>query len=279
MKNKAKLFLGGLAAIAMIAVGLVAWPQTASAQGGPGGNNPPGQAQQNAPRPGIDKEQLLADALGITVEELQAAHQQAFEAAVDQAVADGLITETQAQLIKEHPAIARRGLGFLKPLQRYANVDIDMDALLADALGITVDELNAARDTAFEAGLAQAVADGRITQEQADQMKAQHDLQQYLQDKGLADQVRSLYEQAIQQAVEDGVLTQEQADAILNNPGFGVRFMMPDGFGGRGHGGRHGMAPGFGGQGFDGPRGMAPGFGGQVPSSNTGQAAPTGFNL
>ena len=46
----------------------------------------------------------------------------------------------------------------------------DMQALLAEALGISVEELEAAQQAAFEAAIAAAVDEGRITQEQADQM-------------------------------------------------------------------------------------------------------------
>ncbi|NOZ48770.1 MAG: hypothetical protein GXP37_01825 [Chloroflexi bacterium] len=270
-----KWLIGSVAAVAVVAMAITAWPQTASAQGGPntGGGARPHTFRQ-AQRPGIDRQQLLADALGITTEELQAAHEQAFDAALDQAVAEGLITQTQADFMKEHSGVARRGLGMLAPLQRFAKVDIDMEALLADALGISVDDLNAAKDAAFVAGLEQAVADGRLTQEQADQTKAQHDLKQYLQEQGLPEQLRSVYEQAVQQAVTDGIITQEQADQILSRPGigFGGQHMQPQkgfrGHGGRGHNGRG--APG--GMGFD--------FGGRAPSTNTGSnPAPTSFSL
>ncbi|GIV78434.1 MAG: hypothetical protein KatS3mg050_2828 [Litorilinea sp.] len=46
-----------------------------------------------------DYAQALADALGVTLEELQAAVTQAQEAAVQQAVDDGLITQAQADRI------------------------------------------------------------------------------------------------------------------------------------------------------------------------------------
>ena len=46
----------------------------------------------------------------------------------------------------------------------------DMQALLAEALGISVEELEAAQQTAFEAYIAAAFDEGRITQEQADQI-------------------------------------------------------------------------------------------------------------
>ena len=127
--------------------------------------------------------ELLADALGITVEELQAAL-----------------------------AEARDGLaGQPRPAE-----------LLADALGITVDELKAACEAAWEARLAQAVADGRITQEQADMILARRALADYLDRDAIREAIRAIYEDAVQQAVTDGVITQEQADAILSGGGLGM---------------------------------------------------------
>jgi hypothetical protein len=46
----------------------------------------------------------------------------------------------------------------------------DMQALLAEELGISVEELEAAQQAAFEAAVAIAVDEGKITQEQADQI-------------------------------------------------------------------------------------------------------------
>ncbi len=46
----------------------------------------------------------------------------------------------------------------------------DMQALLAEELGISVEELEAAQQVAFEAAVAVAVDEGKITQEQADQI-------------------------------------------------------------------------------------------------------------
>ena len=157
----------------------------------------------------IDYDALLAEALGISVEELQAAQQQAYSAALDQMVANGDLTSEEADQIQAQQALK----GYIDP-----------EALQAKALGMTVEELQAAR----EAG------------------KSMADI---LEEKGLtAAEVRTAqqaaYEEAIQQAVSDGVITQEQADLILSN-GSGMRglpglepFGKDGGRGGRGgHGG------------------------------------------
>jgi len=156
----------------------------------------------------IDREALLADALGITVEELQAAQEQADLAAVQQAVDEGLIDQDQADLMVA---------GY--KLRNY----VDREALMAKALGISVEELQAARDE----GKPMAV----IIYEQG------------LDPVTLRTNMQTAFEETIQQAVDDGVVTQEQVDQITSGPrgSFG-----PGGFPGRGGG-------------FDGPRG---GFGG-----------------
>jgi hypothetical protein len=245
MKNTWKtLAIGGVAAAAIVAGSLwvadnvsastttttpLQWVQDlATERGGRGGG------LRGMGGPGEDGA-LLAEALGITEEELQAAHEEAMTAAIDQAVEQGLLTQEQADAIKERSdgrLPGMRGFG------RFGN-EIDYNALLADALGITVEELDAARETAMNNRLEQAVADGDITQEQADLMKAQFALREYM-----ADRMQAAYDEALEQAVEDGVITQEQADLLESQQGgFGRGFGRPGDFGGRGghHGGRGGM--------------------------------------
>jgi hypothetical protein len=182
--------------------------------------------------------QDLADALGIDLATLQAAQQTAAQEALKQAVEQGLITQAQADQMQANGLGGHRmgGLG------RFNTGTIDMHALLADALGISVDELTAAHQQAFETGLTEAVASGKITQEQADLMLARKAV--FGSEKFQAS-MQSAYQSAVQQAVTDGVITQAQADQILaenNGRGFG--------FGG----GMNGMK-GMGGHGRGGPRG------------------------
>jgi membrane peptidoglycan carboxypeptidase len=142
-----------------------------------------------------------------------------------------LITQAQADALKA------RDRSFGRGFHRFFGMDdatIDMNALLADALDISTDELAAARVEAQDLALAAAVEDGRITQEQANQIKARQAFQTYLDEQGFQDQVRSLYETLVQQAVQDGVITQEQADAILSNSARFGGMRGFDGFHGRG---------------------------------------------
>lgn len=157
------------------------------------------------------RDENLAEALGITVEELQAARDQVFAASIAEAVADGLITQEQADEILA--------------LHRLRST-IDKQALLAEALGLTVEELEA------------ALADG---QSLSDLIAAQG-----LTTDTLQANLQAAYEAAVARAVADGVITQAQADEILSaEVGFGLfgGHGGPGGHGGRGHHGRGGFGP------------------------------------
>jgi hypothetical protein len=278
-KKRTGIFVGGgliiTVALALVAFGFFsqAYAQENTAQfsniRGPGfGLGPRGE-------PGGDQ-QALADALGITSEQLQNAEQKASEAAIQQALDAGLITQDQAD------AMILQGRGFAfrfggdRPGNPRADNSIDYDALLAKELGISTDQLQSARQTAQDDMLTQAVANGDITQEQADLIKARQALNSYIdpnalfaealgittdqlqsyRDQGLTisqilqkagktaidvrDAQQAAYQAAIQKAVTDGVITQAQADQFLNGD-----FRGPGGFGGKGGGGFHGDFGGF----------------------------------
>ena len=173
----------------------------------------------------------LAEALGITEEELQTAKDAAAEAAVDKALELGLITETQAETLRERgQALPNFGRMF-----GMKSDEIDSEALLAEALGISVDELDAARETAVEARIAAAVEAGDLTQEEADLILARRALGDFL-----APRLESAYEEGIAAAVTEGIITQEQADAVQED-GFGLRGLrLMDHMGGFGIRGGHG---------------------------------------
>ncbi|MBX7254369.1 MAG: hypothetical protein K1X50_20485 [Candidatus Promineofilum sp.] len=153
-------------------------------------------------------DEYLAEALGITVEELQAARETAYAAYLADAVAAGEITQAQADELLAQ--------------QRLSSY-IDHEALVAEALGLSVDELEA------------ALAGG---QSLSDLMTAQG-----LTAETLQTALQTAYEAAIARAVADGVITQAQADAYLSaSPNFGL-FGGHHGFGG-GRGG-HGHGGGF----------------------------------
>ncbi len=244
--------LSGLAIAGIVAATALAFPQSTNAQtdtpaavtatATPSTAAPSGRGERNgATDSRIGGDTYLAEALGITQAELQTAQTAARTAAIKQAVTDGLITQAQADAWLNGTGGQRGSRLDLR------GVNLDTDKYLADALGITVDELNTAQEKAQAAELAQAVTDGRMTQEQADLVTAKRALQQYVQDQGL-------WEQAVASAVKDGVITQAQADAILADAKPGAFD-----FGGMGRGGKGGMhGMGRGGHGGAAPNSTAP---------------------
>lgn len=101
----------------------------------------------------------LAAQLGITVEELQAAG----EAAHEQVVAElGELTRPEERPTTDEEREALRA----QMEERRAA----FEAALAGQLGISVEELDAAQLRVVEARLAEAVANGRLTQERADEI-------------------------------------------------------------------------------------------------------------
>lgn len=167
-----------------------------------------------------DRQAELADALGITVEELEAAQQKVFAENLAQAVEDGILTQDQANTMLAMHA-----------LKSY----IDREAIMAEALGLTVDELAA------------TIEDGTL-----------HDLLANITPADLQAKMQAAMETAVAQAVADNVITQDQADLVLTQLANGPGMM----------GGRHGFGGGHGG--FHG-RGLAP----QLDSTET-TVAPFG---
>lgn len=216
---KRKVLVGGLllGALAVMLVMGVTTFQTIQAAAATGTETETDDTTQAAPigkdgrgeRLGGVTDEYLAEALGITTDELSAARQSAWEAGLAQAVEQGLITQAQADEFLSSgktPSINGHSRGWL------AESGIDFEALLADELGISVDELESAYATARNASIDQAVADGSLTEEQASLIKSRYAL---LADQKFQDSMQSAYEAAVQQAVEDSVITQEQADLIL----------------------------------------------------------------
>jgi hypothetical protein len=209
-------FVLAVAVLALAATIVALVPVAASAQGR-GWFGGFGKAE-------TDRDQLLADALGITVDQLQAARQKAAETGIQKQLDDGWIGQKQADVM-----LART------KLQPY----LDQDKLMAAALGITVAELQKARDTG---------------QTVNDLMKAKG-----LDAATMQSNLQTAREKAVEQAVKDGVITSDQATLLKDQVG------GPGGC--SGHRGGRGMMGGFGdsgGRGMmddDGPGGRLGGWG------------------
>lgn len=169
--------------------------------GGFGGMHGPGRMGRFGMGNSFDYDAFMADALGVTVDEFQAAHLAARDAALDQAVEEGVITADQADLMKARQALSQY---------------IDHQAILSEALGLEEAELEAA----LQEGKSIPYLMGELGLEPADVQAA----------------MQNAYQDAVQQAVDDGVITDSQAEQ-LQDSGFGSRGLGMRGFGSHGRGG------------------------------------------
>ena len=205
------------ALVLAVAVGMVAFSSSRAANASPavlfqedgqaeplpmmhgfGGKRDGGHGGRFGYRTDFDYDAYLAEELGVTVEDLQNARQAAHEAALEQAVAKGVISEEQADLILAG-----------KVLRQY----IDPQEILSEALGIDVADIEAAR----EAG------------------EPLRDLFGEMEPAEIKEALQSAYEDAVQQAIDDGVITESQAEQ-LQEKGFAGRLL------GKRGGGFHGRS-------------------------------------
>lgn len=216
MKNKrTKTLLISVLAVMVMAIGAVGvFAQTDGAapadEGAPAIPSFPGRGHGWGGSPhgaGGERQADLAEALGITVGELEAAQQEAHAARIEQLVEDGTLTRDEANLMLAMSALKQ---------------SIDPGALMAAAVGLTPDEFAAARE------------DGSL-----------HDLLANTTPAELQEKMQAAFEAALQDAVASNVITAEQESLILENmaDGFGFGFGGHHGFGG------HGRPGGFGGRG------------------------------
>jgi len=193
------------------------------------------------PAGGITNEDL-SNALGITTDALNTAYQSAYSAALKDAVSKGLITQAQADQLTSNGSVFPFGNRWDSWLTQNG---IDFNTYLADALGISTDELKTAYQAAYYARVDQAVTDGKLTQAQADLLKGKYAL---YNDNTFQSSMQSAYTAAVNQAVSSGVITQAQADQILSES----TNMFKSGIGGMGDMGGRGGPHGRGGDWMDG---------------------------
>ena len=141
--------------------------------------------------------------------------------------------------------------GFEHPGKFGFGGDIDHDAYLAEALGISVEELQAARETAKAKSLEEAIDKGYITEEQVAMMEARQAVMGYIDPESLHAEfgdfkqegadlradfkavLQEALQAAVDQALENGDINQDQADQFLEG-GFGGKFGGRGGVPGRG---------------------------------------------
>jgi len=196
--NKMKIAMAVMAVVMALSFSAVAFAQTPT---------PPTSPQQTAPSPYVQTFwQTLANNLNVTVEKLQSAIRDALKSTVAKMLADGKLTQQQADKINSTidslPFDKQPFGGFLGGRGFYgARVRFNIGATALDAaaqkLGTTTqdlmtelrggktltdvakeknvsaDDLKTAIVTAVDAKIDQAVKDGNLTQAQADQAKSQ----------------------------------------------------------------------------------------------------------
>ena len=184
MSKWTKWLIGSAGALFLAAVGLGLG--TAIAVAASAGESPvadPGLEGLRWPGHGfglVDMQALLAEELGISVEELAAAQQAAREAAIQQLVDAGVLTEEQAELanaaanlrgyLDRHELVAE-ALGMTPGALTAARLDGKTLAEILDDQGLSLSDYQENLANAREDALAQAVADGVITQDQMDQLQ------------------------------------------------------------------------------------------------------------
>jgi hypothetical protein len=271
---------------------------------GKGGHGITGQVEGLTPF-----NELIADELGLSAEDLEGAYAAAFEAA----------REDGAFGFRGHRGFGDKG---------------EFESYLEDALaeiGVTIEELETAKETANATRLDELYDAGYLSDEQLSLIQAKQALKDYidheammaeaaealgielpdaetaleegidpralmeqLEEQGITIQdvmeaVQAAYESAINQAVVDGIIDEDQAELILSDGFDGIRghgglqrFGGVHGFGGmRGFGGMHGSGEsrGFGGHDFGGMRGFHEGGGYRGFCPEHEDADPTSVSL
>ena len=189
------------------------------------------------------------EVLGITEVQYEEAKDEAKEAYINELADLGWITDAEAAEAIEEGERIRLGRS-----QYYKGI-VDKEALLADALGVTEAQLDAAQEASFDAKLAERIEEGRLTAEEAADKEAIHDFKQsidkdevlaealgisvaeldayrasntdwndVLDDLGLTsedvrDEQQAIKQDLIDDAVDNGTLTEEQAEQAANGRG------------------------------------------------------------
>jgi len=153
----------------------------------------------------------LAEALGLSLDEFEDAKSSAMESLIDQAVELGFITPEQAEELETEENLSRMGLHRYLSLEEMAQ--LDYDDIFLDVIDVTAEEFKAAVAAVQQEKLEDAVAEGKLTQEQADLITGWQALKE---NPKFNDTIKASYTAAIEEALADGTITQAQADALLD---------------------------------------------------------------
>lgn len=181
--------------------------------------------------------EALADILGVTVEEYDNAVEQARGQVVDEALAEGWLTEDQAEMLQwrweQAPELGMRGMGrgFDKLGPGMLGRGDNLLSIAADALNLSTTELL----TELQGG--KSIADVATEKE--------------VDTKVMVDAYITQLEENLDEAVSEGRITQNQADYQLERATERVTEQLENTWEGGSRGGRHGGGmmgfPGLGG--------------------------------
>jgi uncharacterized protein (DUF433 family) len=148
----------------------------------------------------------LVEDLGIEPADFQQAMTEFRSEAIQEALEEGRIDEEQAEWLLEHPGPRRPGQGVHGHFGPIG--DARWDEVIADVLGISVEDFQAARE------------EGITLVELAAELE--------LDKTDLQDALAEAHAQMLAEAVEEGRITEEQAQRMLDHgpmsPGAGLRF-------------------------------------------------------
>jgi hypothetical protein len=158
----------------------------------------PEEATANGPFRWVERlREAIAEALGITVEEYEAAVDTAKERVLEEAVEEGWLTEEQAERFGQHIEAGPRKLPFGVPhlWSGPVRTEHSLESVAAEQMGMTVDEL-------FD-----ALEDGKTIAELAEEKG--------VEPQAIVDAYVEEIREELEQAVTDERITQMRADAIL----------------------------------------------------------------
>ena len=167
--------------------------------------------------------EAVAGILGISVEEYDAAVEQAREQVIGEALDEGWLTEEQAERMQERfeEGPGRRGMGggFMKPPKGFmGRGDTALIGVAAEKLDMSVEDLHA------------QLIDGRSIAEVAEE--------QGVETQEIIDAYLAQLEENLTQKVADGEITQNQADWMLEQATERVPEQLENAFDGRFPGGK-----------------------------------------
>jgi polyhydroxyalkanoate synthesis regulator phasin len=191
-----KILKWGLAALAILVLaGVIGFGVLASSGRASADDTATATPTPGAKGPGRERyEELLAQKLGITAQQLQTAQKATLDQLIDEAVAAGRLTPDQAAKLKSRDLNGKPGLhlGQLKGRVKTAVGDV-LDAA-AKTIGISKDDLKS--NLKQGKSLTQIAADHKVSR---DQLKS-----------GITTEIQG----QIQAGVASGKLTQQQADKL-----------------------------------------------------------------